>query len=199
LSATSFKDLAAFAAKLKAPQDTLSTYLRAQLSPATVQLVDNPETNKRQIRAYNQKLGAALAEDLNRVLQSNTFYNTGRFPQPLTPHQQRLQRLGAGEVARFNRALLSGAYPAEVAGLPRRARLVGTVLRQTPSARGLPWYRVINAGGRISFPVGSDAYARQRHKLEAEGVVFVGGRVDLRRYGWPSRDQQLDELLWKPG
>jgi methylated-DNA-protein-cysteine methyltransferase-like protein len=87
---------------------------------------------------------------------------------------------------------------AEVAGLPRRARLVGTVLRQTPAARALPWYRVINAGGRISFPVGSEAYARQRHKLEAEGVVFVGGRVDLRRYGWPSRDQQLDELLWKP-
>jgi methylated-DNA-protein-cysteine methyltransferase related protein len=86
---------------------------------------------------------------------------------------------------------------AEVAGLPRRARLVGTVLRQTPSARGLPWYRVINAGGRISFPVGSDAYARQRHKLEAEGVVFAGGRVDLRRYGWPSRDEHLDELLWK--
>jgi methylated-DNA-protein-cysteine methyltransferase-like protein len=85
---------------------------------------------------------------------------------------------------------------AEVAGLPRRARLVGTVLRQT-SARGLPWYRVINAGGRISFPVGSDAYARQRHKLEAEGVVFAGGRVDLRRYGWPARDEQLDELLWK--
>ena len=86
---------------------------------------------------------------------------------------------------------------AEVAGLPRRARLVGTVLRQTPAARGLPWHRVINAGGRISFPVGSDAYARQRHKLEAEGVVFVGGRVDLRRYGWPARDERLDELLWK--
>ena len=85
---------------------------------------------------------------------------------------------------------------AEVAGLPRRARLVGTVLRQT-SGRGLPWYRVINAGGRISFPTGSDAYQRQRHKLEAEGVVFVGGRVDLRRYGWPARDEQLDELLWK--
>jgi methylated-DNA-protein-cysteine methyltransferase related protein len=87
---------------------------------------------------------------------------------------------------------------AEVAGLPRRARLVGTVLRQTPAARGLPWYRVINAGGRISFPVGSDAYARQRHKLEAEGVVFVAGRVDLRRYGWPPREERLDELLWAP-
>ena len=86
---------------------------------------------------------------------------------------------------------------AEVAGLPRRARLVGTVLRQT-SARGLPWYRVINAGGRISFPAGSDAYARQRHKLEAEGVVFAGGRVDLRRYGWPPHAERLDELLWAP-
>ena len=86
---------------------------------------------------------------------------------------------------------------AEVAGLPRRARLVGTVLRQT-SARGLPWYRVINAGGRISFPTGSDAYTRQRHKLEAEGVVFVGGRVDLRRYGWPPHEERLDELLWAP-
>ena len=87
---------------------------------------------------------------------------------------------------------------ADVAGLPRRARLVGTVLRQTPASRDLPWYRVINASGRISFPVGSDAYQRQRSRLEAEGVDFVGGRVDLRRHGWPQRDAQLDELLWKP-
>lgn len=87
---------------------------------------------------------------------------------------------------------------ADVAGLPRRARLVGTVLRQTPASRGLPWYRVINASGRISFPLGSDSYARQRKQLEAEGIDFVGGRVDLNRYGWPSRDKMLDELLWGP-
>ncbi len=86
---------------------------------------------------------------------------------------------------------------ADVAGLPRRARLVGTTLRQTPASRDLPWYRVINAGGRISFPVGSDAYARQRRKLEAEGIVFLGGRVDLKRYGWPALPETLDELLWK--
>lgn len=87
---------------------------------------------------------------------------------------------------------------ADVAGLPRRARLVGTVLRQTPASRDLPWFRVINAGGRISFPIGSDAYRRQRCKLEAEGVVFIGGRVNLEDYGWPDRTQQLDEMLWKP-
>ena len=87
---------------------------------------------------------------------------------------------------------------ADVAGLPRRARLVGTVLRQTPASRGLPWFRVINASGRISFPLGSDAYARQRKHLEAEGIDFVGGRVDLDRYGWPPRARMLDELLWGP-
>lgn len=87
---------------------------------------------------------------------------------------------------------------AEVAGLPRRARLVGTVLRQTPASKGLPWFRVINASGRISFPQGSDSYDRQRKYLEAEGVDFVGGRVDLNRYGWPPRDKLLDELLWGP-
>jgi methylated-DNA-protein-cysteine methyltransferase related protein len=87
---------------------------------------------------------------------------------------------------------------AEVAGLPRRARLVGTVLRQTPASKGLPWFRVINASGRISFPLGSDSYDRQRKHLEAEGVDFVGGRVDLDRYGWPPRAKLLDELLWGP-
>lgn len=86
---------------------------------------------------------------------------------------------------------------ADVAGLPRRARLVGTVLRQTPASGDLPWFRVINAGGRISFPMGSDAYARQRSKLEAEGVPFLGGRVDLKKYGWPALQETLDELLWK--
>lgn len=85
---------------------------------------------------------------------------------------------------------------ADVAGLPRRARLVGTVLRTT-SAR-VPWQRVINASGRISFPTGSEAHARQRQLLKREGVVFVGGRVDLKRFGWPQREVALDELLWAP-
>lgn len=88
---------------------------------------------------------------------------------------------------------------ASVAGLPRRARLVGTVLRQSPAQRGLPWFRVINAGGRSSLPEGSDAQRRQLRLLEAEGIDVRRGRVDLRRYGWPSREGELDELLWKLG
>jgi methylated-DNA-protein-cysteine methyltransferase-like protein len=87
---------------------------------------------------------------------------------------------------------------AELAGLPRRARLVGTVLRQTSSTRAVPWFRVINSSGRISFPLGSEAHARQKKKLEAEGVDFVGGRVNLRMFGWPPSVASLDEYLWTP-
>jgi methylated-DNA-protein-cysteine methyltransferase-like protein len=86
---------------------------------------------------------------------------------------------------------------AELARMPRRARLVGTVLRRTPRSVKVPWYRVINASGRISFPKGSEAYERQRTHLEKEGVTLIRGRVDLARYAWPSRNDQLDELLWK--
>jgi methylated-DNA-protein-cysteine methyltransferase related protein len=88
---------------------------------------------------------------------------------------------------------------AEVAGLPRRARLVGTVLKHTAASRDLPWFRVINSSGRISFPAGSDAYARQKKQLEAEGVIFRGDRVDMKHYGWPPRDKTLDEILWGGG
>jgi methylated-DNA-protein-cysteine methyltransferase related protein len=71
------------------------------------------------------------------------------------------------------------------------------VLRQT-TVRNLPWFRVINSSGRISFPQGSEAYDRQRTKLEQEGVAFIGGRVDLSEYGWPAALASLDEFLWSP-
>ena len=73
------------------------------------------------------------------------------------------------------------------AGAPRRARFVGHALKVAPDALKLPWHRVLNAQGRISFPPRSKPWREQRKRLEAEGVTFIGGRVDLRRYGWKSR------------
>jgi len=79
------------------------------------------------------------------------------------------------------------------AGLPRRARLVGRVLRLAPDSLGLPWHRVVNAAGRISFPAGSDLHLLQRRLLEEEGVKFRG-RAVAREH----RDERadLDALLW---
>lgn len=73
---------------------------------------------------------------------------------------------------------------ARLAGYPRHARYVGTTLRKLPSGSRLPWHRVINAQGRLSFPQGSEAWRRQRELLEQDGVVFIGDRVSLREYGW---------------
>lgn len=73
---------------------------------------------------------------------------------------------------------------ARLAGLGRRARMVGYALHRTPDDYSLPWHRVINAQGRIAFPVDSSQYQRQRERLIAEGIALVAGRVDLDRYRW---------------
>jgi len=76
---------------------------------------------------------------------------------------------------------------ATAAGFPRAARLAGFALKNTPPNMTLPWHRVLNAQGKISFPARSAAFREQRRRLEAEGIVFLGGRVDLKRYGWKAR------------
>ncbi|MEZ5510650.1 MAG: MGMT family protein [Gammaproteobacteria bacterium] len=73
---------------------------------------------------------------------------------------------------------------AQLAGLPRHARFVGTLLKNLPSGSKIPWHRVINSQGRISFPEGSDAFAKQVQRLEAEGVILTGGKYNLRHYLW---------------
>lgn len=85
---------------------------------------------------------------------------------------------------------------ARLAGLPRRARFVGTVLRTT-SDRRVPWHRVVNAQGRSAFPAGSDPYRRQVALLKKEGVAVKNGRLDMQRHGWPRADASLDRLLWE--
>jgi hypothetical protein len=45
---------------------------------------------------------------------------------------------------------------------------------------GLPWHRVLGAGGQIKLR--GDSGVEQRLRLEAEGVVFRGRRVDMKRH-----------------
>ena len=81
---------------------------------------------------------------------------------------------------------------AELAGIPRGARLVVRVLRDpgevSPEGdtvkQALPWWRVLRADG-------SCAVEGQLERLQGEGIV-VNKRVDLARYRW----QGLDYLLF---
>jgi methylated-DNA-protein-cysteine methyltransferase related protein len=85
---------------------------------------------------------------------------------------------------------------ARLAGYPGKARMVGMALGRAPKKRRLPWHRVVNAQGRISFPADSERYQTQRRLLEAEGVQFEGDCIDLERH---SPEQAVDRLLWGPG
>lgn len=73
---------------------------------------------------------------------------------------------------------------AEQAGRPGKARWVGQMLSHLPNDSKLPWHRVINAQGLLSFPEGSELYQQQRGLLEDEGVEFgLEGNIDLTRFG----------------
>lgn len=94
-----------------------------------------------------------------------------------------VRRIPPGKVSTYGRVAL-------LAGLPGHARLVGYALhalRDGAAPPPVPWWRVINAAGRIS-----NAYQPelQRTLLVAEGVAFdARERVDLGLFLWePAAD-----------
>lgn len=68
---------------------------------------------------------------------------------------------------------------ARVAGFPGAARQVAATLRRS---FGLPWQRVLGAGGEIKLT--GDSALEQRLRLESEGVRFRGRRVDMKAHEW---------------
>jgi len=86
---------------------------------------------------------------------------------------------------------------ADLAGLPGRARLVGKALGKVPEtgwqSKLVPWHRVINAQGKISFPVGSEYFEKQKQLLQDEQVIVIGVRIKLRDFQW---QPDLAELLF---
>lgn len=73
---------------------------------------------------------------------------------------------------------------AKLAGLPGAARLAGTLMSGLNENTSLPWHRVINAQGRISLPEHSAGRKIQQERLEAEGVIFEKGKINLRIYSY---------------
>lgn len=74
-----------------------------------------------------------------------------------------LEGLQPGEVVSYGEV-------AEQAGYPGAARAVGNLLK---TVDGLPWWRVVNAAGRLV----PDHEHRQSQLLRAEGVRVRNGKV----------------------
>jgi methylated-DNA-protein-cysteine methyltransferase-like protein len=84
--------------------------------------------------------------------------------------EQAIRAIPPGKVSTY------GAV-AKTAGYPGAARMVARVLRR---GFGLPWQRVLGAGGQIKLT--GDSAIEQRLRLEAEGVRFRGRKVDMKSH-----------------
>ena len=94
-----------------------------------------------------------------------------------------VKRIPRGQVATYGQI-------ARVLRLRGGARSAGRAMAACPSGHGIPWHRVVGAGGylRIPEPHGS----LQRRLLEAEAVTIDGTKVDIARHGWsPKRYGQM--------
>jgi alkylated DNA nucleotide flippase Atl1 len=100
-----------------------------------------------------------------------------------TPDKSGVMRL---KIERAIRAIPRGKVStyggiAKAAGLPGAARMVARVLSRSLGF-GLPWQRVLGAGGHIKLR--GDSAIEQRFRLESEGVRFRGRRVDMKAHEW---------------
>jgi methylated-DNA-protein-cysteine methyltransferase related protein len=82
-----------------------------------------------------------------------------------------IRRIPKGKVATYGDV----AY---AAGFPGMARQVAWALHA--SIPGVPWQRVVGAGGKVLL--GGEHGFEQRIRLQQEGVAFIGLRVDMNAH-----------------
>ena len=81
-----------------------------------------------------------------------------------------IRRIPGGKVSTYGAVARAAGYP----GAARQ--VVGTLRRSL----GLPWQRVLGAGGEIKLR--GEAALEQRFRLESEGVTFRGRRADMKKH-----------------
>jgi hypothetical protein len=107
-----FKDLSGLARKLRHPPDPISQHVRDQFSEETRQLLEDYGNSD----PLPETLQQALIDALNRLLESESLYDSERFegiPADLRrPSEQNPQ---GWNLIRINRLLLEQVYPDEIA------------------------------------------------------------------------------------
>ena len=77
---------------------------------------------------------------------------------------------------------------AKLAGKPQGSRGVSWILHSSSKAYKLPWQRILNSQGRISFSVGTAEFIKQKRLLVSEGSVFdERNRIDLKKFQWSKK------------
>jgi len=73
---------------------------------------------------------------------------------------------------------------AKLSGNHGKARYIGHILKNLPKDSSIPWHRVINSQGKISFPENSKRHQQQTEHLEAEGISVINGKISLKQHLW---------------
>jgi methylated-DNA-protein-cysteine methyltransferase-like protein len=69
------------------------------------------------------------------------------------------------------------------------ARTAGHAMAGCPSGSGIPWHRVVGAGGRLL--IAEPLSLMQGKLLESEGVTMTERRVNMKLHAWsPARPKQ---------
>jgi methylated-DNA-protein-cysteine methyltransferase-like protein len=117
-------------------------------------------------------------------LQAGSFFRAGLLRLDMTKSRKKSDPVGKMRlrIERAIRAIPKGKVStyggiAKMAGYPGAARMVARVLQR---GFGLPWQRVLGAGGAIKLT--GDSAIEQRFRLEAEGVRFRGRKVDMKAH-----------------
>lgn len=88
-----------------------------------------------------------------------------------------VKQIPYGQVATYGQV-------AALAGNKRWARVVGYALHVNPDPEHIPCYRVVNREGRVSDAFAFGGENKQIELLQAEGVSFIDGHVDMKKYQW---------------
>ncbi len=94
-------------------------------------------------------------------------------------------------------AVASYGQIAHLAGAPRAARAVGTLMRRSKENghEDVPWQRIINSKGAIAFKGDTLRAEHQVRLLVAEGVVFDDYSCDMDTFEW-SPDHAYWAVEW---
>ena len=87
-----------------------------------------------------------------------------------------VKKIPRGKVATYGQV-------AKMAGNKKMARAVGNALHKNPDPEKIPCYRVVNAKGELAGEFAFGGEGAQAKLLQADGIVVVDGRVDLKIYG----------------
>jgi methylated-DNA-protein-cysteine methyltransferase-like protein len=92
------------------------------------------------------------------------------------PVYELVKRIPRGRVITYGRL-------ARALRLPGGARTAGRAMAACPSGRGVPWHRVVGAGGKLL--IREPHASLQRKLLETEGLSLAEKRIlDFKEYEW---------------